>query len=112
MSLTTAQLTDMQADLGITDDESVFTDTELNRLYTRASNDYNTAVYYGWRQLLANVAKFHNYTAGMTKVERGQVFDHVEKMVQHWSDKVQGAQQVGMAGLLSIPPKQKDMPSV
>jgi hypothetical protein len=112
MALTSDQLADMQADLGITDDEAVFTDVELNRLYERAGSDYDKAVYYGWRQLLANVAKFHNYTAGMTKVERGQVFDHVERMVSHWEGKVKGAQQVGMAGLLSIPPKSKDAPSV
>ena len=113
MALTADQLADMQGDLGITTDQTVFTDTELNRLFTRASDDYNTAVYLGWRQLLGDTAKFFNYTAGHTRVEREKVFEHVKAMVEFWKGEARtAANQLKILGLTEIPPRWKDDPDV
>lgn len=81
MTLTSDQLNDLQSDLGITDDESVFTDAELNRLYTRAGEDYDLTVVYALRQLRAQAAKFTKYTQNASSEERQQIFDHLSVML-------------------------------
>lgn len=112
MALTVTQRTDMQGDLGIAADEAVFTNDELDRLYTRADSDYYTAVFFGYRQLLAQANKFHNYTAGMTKVDRVQMRENIRDSMEFWQDeaKVSG-NQLRVIGILPIPPKDKDVPS-
>ena len=110
-TLTATQRADMQADLGIGTDESVFTNDELDRLYTRADADYNTAVYYAWRQLLADANKFHDYSAGQTKVSKSQIRDHIRDMVAFWkAEALTTANQVRILGLNEIPPRHKDEP--
>lgn len=114
MALTAAQLADMQGDLGIAADEAVFTDEELDRLYERADSDYNTAVYLGFRQILAQAAKFHNYTVGQTRVERKQMFDHLRDLTRFWQEEAEnaGGNQVIIVAQNPIPPKWKDSPDV
>ena len=109
MALTATQRTDMQGDLGISDDEAVFTNAELDRLYARAGNDYNLAVYFGYRQLLAQANKFFNYTEGMTSVQRKQMRDNIASSMEFW--KAEARVQVRMIGLNPIPPRDKDAPS-
>lgn len=112
MALDATQLADMQGDLGISADQTVFTDAELDRLYDRASGDYNTAVYLGYRQLLADANKFFDYTAGQTSVKRSQVRDHLKEMAAFWKDEARTAgNQMKMLGLRSIPPPCKDEPA-
>ena len=84
MALTTIQLADMQADLGIDSHETVFTDDELDRLYDRASSDYATAMAYAVRQLLMNAARFNDYTAGMNTEKKSQVFAQLKAMYEMW----------------------------
>ena len=111
MALTTAQRTDIQADLAIGAAEDVFTNDELDRLYERASSAYNLAVYYGYRQLLADAAKFHDYTVANSSVKRSQLYDHIKKMVDFWEGESQGkANQVMIVGGLKIPTQRPDMP--
>lgn len=110
--LTAAQLLDIQGDLGISADETVFTDAELNRLYARAAEDYALAVYFGYRQLLADAAKLHNYRLAQEHIERSQVFDHVKAMAEFWQEEARTAgNQVKIAGLRQIPPRWKDAPA-
>ena len=112
MALTATQLTDMQADLAITTNQDVFTDAELNRLYERASDDYNGAVYLAWRQLLADANKFFDYTAGQTKVQRSQTRAHIRDMVKLWAEESRtNSNQVMIVGLAEIPPRWKDQPA-
>jgi hypothetical protein len=111
MALSTTQRADMQADLAIGSAEDVFTNTELDRLYERASNDYNLGVYLAWRQLMADAAKFHDYTIANASVKRSQLYDHIKKMVDFWQDEARGtANQVMIVGGLRIPPSRPDMP--
>jgi uncharacterized protein (DUF885 family) len=110
-TLTTTQRTDLQADLGIGSDEAVFTNDELDRLYTRADADYDTSVYLAYRQLLANANKFHDYTAGQTKVQKSQVREHLRDMVDFWKEEAMTrANQVRFLGMNEIPPRHKDEP--
>jgi len=109
--LTSTQRADMQADLGIAADEAVFTNDELDRLYTRADADYNKAVYLAWRQLLADASKFSDYTAGQTREQKSQIYEHVKEMVAFWkSESTTATNQVRVLGLNEIPPRWKDEP--
>ena len=113
MALTTTQRADMQADLALSADESVFTNTELDRLYARADSDYNGAVYLAWRQLLADAAKFSDYTAGQTREQKSQVWEHIKEMAAFWKgESTTSANQMRILGLNEIPPRWKDEPSV
>ena len=112
MALTSDQLSDLQLDLGITDDESVFTNDELERLFTRASEVYNTAVYLGWRALMADAAKLYAYSVAQTKVSKEQVFDHVKAMVEFWQTESRtNSNQVAIVGMNPIPTQWKDRPA-
>ena len=112
MALTATQRTDMQADLGITSDEAVFTNDELDRLYARADSDYNSAIYLAWRQLMADAAKFNDYTTGQTQEKKSQLFEHVKAMVDFWGSEARSASnQVRMLSILEVPPRNKDVPS-
>jgi len=90
MALSTDQLADIQADLGIGSDESVFTDDELNRLYARADSDYSLAVLYAIRQILTNAARFHDLTRGDDSDKKQQVFANLEKIYDKWVSETGG----------------------
>lgn len=81
--LTAEQLADLQADIGITNDQAVFTDAELHRLFTRADEDYNTTVAYALRQLWRSAAKFASYTQNASREEKNQIFKNLGELVFH-----------------------------
>lgn len=112
MALSADQLSDLQADLSISGDESVFTDAELNRLFTRASEDYDATLVLAWRQLLASANRFNDYTAGQTSEKKSQVRAHIKDMLTYYEDRVQrGGNQVAIVGMRSVPPRFKEIPS-
>lgn len=111
-ALTAEQLADMQADLAIGSDQSVFTDAELQRLYDRASSDYNLAVYYGWRQIAADASRWVNYRVAQTQVDRGAAFDHIKAMVAFWGNESKAADdQLLSAGIGPVPSNHKPRPA-
>ena len=79
-ALTSKQLKDMRGDVGISETPEVFGDEELNRLYERAANNYEAAVVLALEQLIADAAKFHDYTANATKEEASQIFEHLKEV--------------------------------
>lgn len=110
--LTATQRSDMQADLGITADETVFTNEELDRLYTRAETKYELAVYFGYRQILADAAKLHAYRVGQTSMSEDQVFDHLTYMLELWGKEARvTADQVKIASMRSVPPRNGRRPN-
>lgn len=111
--LTLLQITDMQGDLAIGNDESVFTDDELQRLYVRAGEDYNAAVYYAFRQILASkVTSWINYQVALTKVDRSKAFDNLKTLLAIWQDlATTGANQVKIVGINSVPSQHKPRPA-
>ena len=109
--LTADQRADFQADIGISDDESVFTNDELDRLFTRADGVYEVAVYYGYRQLLADANKLFDYSNGMTKVSKSQIRAHLSEALAFWKGEAASTGgQVRLVGLLEVPPPCKDAP--
>lgn len=112
MALTADQTTDMLTDLASGALDAVFTQVELDRFYTRAGDDYNLAVYYGWRQILANSATWVNYQVAQTKVERGAAFDHIKAMLALWQNESRtAANQVLSVGLNQVPNIHKPVPA-
>lgn len=112
MALTADQTTDMLADLAAGALDDVFSQLELDRFYTRAGEDYNLAVYYGWRQLAANASKWVDYTVAQTKVSRGQAFDHIQAMLKFWADESRtAANQVKVVGIRPVPTVWKEKPA-
>lgn len=85
--LTATQLSDVRADIGDATAPYAFSDADLQRLYTRAVADGygETAVRaYALRQLLTSAAKFHDYTAGSTRVQKRQVFQNLQQILAYW----------------------------
>lgn len=115
MALSAQQILDMRADLGIGASgaaDEIFSDAELNVLYDRAGSDYNLAVYYGWRQILANSVKYIDYKVAQTSISRSQVFQHIKDMVAFWAAESKSADdQLLSAGLNQVPPKLKPKPA-
>lgn len=113
MALTADQLTDFQSDLGISDDEAVFTNDELQRLYERAGEVYEAAVYMAWRQVFAQATKYIDYKVAQTEEKRSQVWDHIKAMLAHWkaeADAASGVQGAMFVGLNVIPTRNKEEP--
>lgn len=86
MSITADQLADLQADAAIGDDEAVFTDEELERIWERVggasdeTTQHNAALALIYRQLLANATKLHDWKAGASEEELSQVYEHLKDM--------------------------------
>jgi hypothetical protein len=114
MALTAQQILDIRGDLGIGASgasDQIFSDTELNALFDRAAEDYNLAVYFGWRQTLASSAKWIDYQVAQTKVSRSQAFDHIKAMVAFWGDESRTtANQVKIVGIRDVPTRHKPIP--
>lgn len=109
MSLSADQLADLRGDVG--DDGTVFTDAELNRLYTRASSNYTLTVIMTLRQILADGAKLHNYQIAQSRHDLGQVFDHIRYLLDYWETvNNKGSAQVKFVALRGVPPHDKDEP--
>lgn len=112
MALSSDQLADMQGDLGITDDETVFTDEELERLFTRAQEIYPLAVYFGFRQLMAQANKLRDYAQAMTKESLSQVRRQLYESMVLWKEEARiASNQLRIVGGLSVPPRVKDEPT-
>jgi len=101
-TLSSDQLGDMQGDLGISDDESVFTDDELNRLFTRADGDYDLGMVYALDQLLMDAAKLNDYMAGSSSEKKSQVFAQLEKMRKLWGTRAGVGAGILRAGVIDL----------
>lgn len=108
--LSAAQLADFQGDIGIGSDEAVFTDAELNRLYTRADSDYNKAVVLAIRQMLASAVKLNDYRIAQSSESRSQIYKQLKDMLTYWESVAQTTQQVTIVGMRAVPPRYKTDP--
>lgn len=106
--LSAAQLLDFRADIG--DDGTVFTEDELNRHFTRASSDYNSAVVLALQQLLINASKRHDYSLAQSSESKSQVYKQIKDALTYWKSEAETRQQVKMVGMRSVPPRVKDSP--
>lgn len=111
MALTAAQLADFQKDLAIDASQAVFTNDELNRLFERAGDDYNTAVYMAWRQIAAGATRWVDYKVAQTSINLSQARAHIKDMLTFWQGESKTpANQVMLLGLNQIPTQHKRLP--
>jgi hypothetical protein len=87
MALTLTQRSDLQADLGIGSDQTVFTDAQLDRLYARAGDVYELTMCYALDQLLVDAAKLNDYKAGQSSESKSQVFKQLQEMRALWGKR-------------------------
>lgn len=109
--LTAQQLARMQRKLDIGSAETVFTDAELDDIYLEASYNFYGAIVIAVEEILMSVAKLHNYTAGQTKENKSEVFDHLLKIHQLALSRSQSSNQVQIVGLRGVPPRNIARPS-
>lgn len=110
MPLTADQISDFRADIGDNPSNPVFTDDELNRLYTRASESYEVAVVYAIEQLMANATKLTKYSIGQVSQDSNQVFENLKKLRELWKSKVQEKKQFLLLSFRAEPPSDSDYP--
>lgn len=97
MSITAQQLSDLQADAGLDDSESVFTDAELSRIWDRVSGASNETLQHEaalaliFRQLLADATKFHDWKAGASEEKLSQIYDHLKKQYEMYKPSLDNA---------------------
>lgn len=110
--LTSDQLSDLQMDLDIGDDQLVFTDAELNRLYNRANGVYYKTEVLAFRVLLASNSKFVSYTEGQTQEDRSDRFKQVQATLTYLETVVlQGTTgQYRMIHIRPVPTPCRDRP--
>lgn len=97
MSITAQQLSDLQADAGLDDSESVFTDAELSRIWDRVSGASNETLQHEaalaliFRQLLADATKFHDWKAGASEEKLSQIYDHLKQQYAMYKPSLDNA---------------------
>lgn len=106
-TLTTEQRTDLLADLDLPTDETVFTNDELDRLWTRVNTDLGEANLaalrvYALRQLVSGAARLFNYTVGQTKVQRRDVRRHLMQDLELWKKEAGLSGGVIVAGTIDL----------
>lgn len=96
-TLTATQLSNLRADLGDTGGTPAFSDAELQALWDRLTDAPNETVQHeatlalAFRQLLAQVAKFHSYTAGQVSENLDQVYAHIKAMFELYKPSLDAA---------------------
>lgn len=98
---------------GISDQEAVMTDAELDSIYTRFAGDIDLTVIDVWYMILADAAKMTSYQNGLQREDLSDVHKHILQNIAIWEDRVAGrASLVGMrmTGLRSVPKKHPERP--
>lgn len=110
--LTEPQTLDMLGDLAAGELDDVFSQAELQRFYDRAGNDYNLAVYYGWRQIFAAATKWVDYQVAQTKVSRSQAAARIKDALELWANESRiASNQLQVLGMNGVPPHHKPLPA-
>lgn len=97
MVLTQIQRIDLQDDTAIGSDQAVFTDLELERIWTRVIGApdevlrHEAALALIFRQLLADANKLHNYKAGATAHELKVIRANLKEMYDLYEPALQAA---------------------
>ena len=108
--LSADQLSDIQGDLRIGSEEAVFTDTQLNRLFTRASSNYEKTVVLALRQMVMDAARYIDYRAGLTSQSKSQIYKQLRDRLAYFERLVEEETPLIIAGTRAVPPRDKDAP--
>lgn len=88
----------------------LFSDDDLDTIWEDAGESRAQAVLECLQELMANAAKFNDYTIGQTSEKKQQIFENLRMMVDYWREQVQGGQQFRIVGLAPVPVRDRDMP--
>lgn len=112
--LTTAQQNTLRRRVGDTGATEAFSDDELQDAFDEALEDLDSSTVILLEWLIADAAKFNDYTAGQTSEKKSQVFDHLNKLLQRYEGKVAASNTspgMKIVGMRSVPPRERDEPS-
>ena len=90
----------------------VFSDDELDALYTDAFMNLDLAVALGWDVLAAFGAKFNDYVAGQTQEKKSQIQKNIVAQSQWWHQWANSSQQVQFVSLRNAPPRPTAVPVI
>lgn len=119
---TETQRADLRADLGLADDETVFTDAELDRLYVRSEARYTAtdsieayARVLACKQLRAKAANLTDYSQNDTSEKLSQIFANLSKMQLGFetdlaASEIANTPSVRIGALKRKPTRLKDFP--
>ena len=82
-TLTNDQVEDAYIDLGLSLN-TVFSSSELNRFFNRASGDYDKMLVYAVRSLRADSSKLHDYSAAQSGESLSQVFKNLGELLKEF----------------------------
>jgi len=99
MSLTAEQIADFRND--IADQNEAFAEEEIQRLYQRAGS-YDAVVVLAIEQLLAGVAKFNDYSMGMSEEESHQAFNNLQDLLEIKRERAQSNQRKSSVRLVRL----------
>jgi hypothetical protein len=112
---TTTQRTDLRLDLGLADDETTFTNTEVDRLFTRAAAKYpgNTTARDAYVRVLACNQLRNKYVTAVDYEQNdsaeklSQIFKNLEVMRKTFEADLADAVRRGLSPLRVMKPKRK-----
>lgn len=104
---TTEQRTEFRRRIGDNNSSAeVFTDPEIDDLYTEAAQTYSTALligYYavvlGLEWLLADAAKLTTYKQNNSTENQSDIFKHLKQLLDLWEGKVEKAARRATSGV-------------
>lgn len=111
---TATQRADLRADFGLADDETVFTNAEVDRLFVRAAVSYSTdgeieayARVLGCNQLRAKAVNMTDYTANDSSEKLSQVFTHLDALKSGFEKDLAASVKANSASVRIGKPKYK-----
>jgi hypothetical protein len=125
MPITEVQIADVRADIGDSNpDAQSFTDTEIQRLYTRAEEIHGAGSalvepqvrVLAIKQLWASSAKLTTYKQNQSSENLSDVFKHLKALLELYQGELADAEAAGTGGGVAImglkktPTRQKDVP--
>ncbi len=97
MTITTQQQTDLRTDMGMPDDETIFTDAEMVRIWDRVAGADNEANQL-WaakgmmaEQLLNQGVRLHDYSLVNSRESLKQIRDHLKDMYMRYESALLSA---------------------
>ena len=85
----------LRRNLGDTGDPPAWSDEELGNLLDEQQGDQDRALAQGLWELLAQGARWHDYTVGVEQARKSQVFDHLLTLYREVRERIA---QAGGAG--------------
>jgi hypothetical protein len=105
------ELTDIRTDIGDANTPPVFSDDELQRLYTRKEGSYEATVVLAYDQLIGSAAKLFDYTQGQSSESRSQIIKQLKTVRDLWAARERSSRpKISIANIRRIPPKYKRTP--